>query len=232
MKKLIIVLAVLIACKVEIKSQSLNFSSASAVVNYAEGSWNWMRSCGGFSGQCKNPSTAGYTQGIVFSKIATAPDTLSYVTYKNGVVLSTGKTKPEFMAISSSSNWKMKITGMAFVDEFLIYGNAPDSLYLVENCGDCYSQTYYRDLSVGIKKNNLSSDQLRVFPVPAETSIKIDLKNNTEIKAITFFNITGKQLNVTQLSDQSFDVSALETGIYFIRVSSDSEQYWSKFAKK
>ena len=232
MKKLITMLAVLIASNVETKAQSVNFSSASAVVNYADGSWIWKRSCGGFSGQCINPSTTGYTQGLIFSKISSAPDSLAYVAYKNGVVIGSGKTKPEFMTVSSSSSWKIKLSGLAGVDEFLIYGNAPDSLYLVENCGDCYSQTYFRDLTVGIKKNSLNSDRVRIFPVPAGNSVKVDLKNNAQVKTISFFDISGKQVNVTQLSAQNFDVSSLETGIYFILITSDSGQYWSKFAKK
>lgn len=232
MKKIIAILTMLVTCGIETNAQTVNFSSASEVVNYAEGHWTWKRSCGGLSGQCINPSTSGYTQGLIFSKIPSAPDSLAYVAYKSGTVMSAGRTKPEMMAVASSSGWKIKLTGFAFVDEFLVYGNAPDSLYLVENCGDCYSQTYFRNLTVGIKKNSLNSDQVRLFPVPVENFVQVDLTNDTQVKTISFFDISGKHLHVTQLSAQNFDVSSLDTGIYFVLITSDSGNYWSKFAKK
>lgn len=71
-------------------------------------------------------------------------------------------------------------------------------------------------------------NKLKVFPNPTDGNIFLDLSNIEQISAIQIFDITGKIIfNLHEINEQHFQLDLREkvSGIYFIKVVTDSHQY-------
>jgi uncharacterized surface protein with fasciclin (FAS1) repeats len=83
--------------------------------------------------------------------------------------------------------------------------------------------------------NRPSADlQLSIYPNPASKFITISGIEGTEAGAVKIFNVGGKLVagfNMGNLSDR-IDISALDQGLYFIKVESAGKQYAGKFLVK
>jgi hypothetical protein len=109
------------------------------------GRWEWVESSGGFMGKVITPAKAGYTEEIEFLKDGI------FLKFKNGNVIdknkfsiSEGKSifKAEssyiisFSPVDSSGPSSMQKQSLSFA------GN--DTLFLSEECYDCFSHVYLR----------------------------------------------------------------------------------------
>jgi len=108
------------------------------------GSWNWVQSSGGFAGLIETPLTAGYTQKIDFNRTGV------FTTYKNGILITTMNfTLTEGISILNSVKVyliKYKTNGSSSnnynrITQSIVFGGQ-DSLYLYDECFDCYSYIY------------------------------------------------------------------------------------------
>jgi hypothetical protein len=83
-------------------------------------------------------------------------------------------------------------------------------------------------VSTGIKAN---STGVQVFPSVTNDFISVSMKN---LKKIEIYDITGKSMisRSVQSDNQRFDVSSLNSGIYFIRLSNGTNSAVQKFIKK
>ena len=63
-------------------------------------------------------------------------------------------------------------------------------------------------------------DESRVFIVPNPTNgtFKIETGNNGMVKKVLIYNISGKQVNVSYHNE--VNISNLDAGIYFVRITS------------
>ena len=82
----------------------------------------------------------------------------------------------------------------------------------------------------------MTSDQVAIYPNPAEDQITIDLsKLNTKNAAIEIIDITGKTIDSyildTNLEIQ-IDLGAYANGIYQVKVSNDGSTIMKQFVKK
>lgn len=111
------------------------------------GSWEWIGSSGGFSGDNITPSSAGYSKTVEFRKNGV------YRWYKNGKL----EDKMRFTVTQDSSS--IFTNGLAYI---IVYSNAGvlgpdnyshresirflshDTLFLSEECSDCYGHAYVR----------------------------------------------------------------------------------------
>ena len=111
------------------------------------GKWTWLQSSGGISGNLKSPKSEGYTNSIEFS------DKGIYKTFKDG-------KQANKMKYSLSEGKSIYLPGKGIIIEFKNVGlfdkdNAPlkqsiqffgnDTLFLSEECYDCYSHLYVRE---------------------------------------------------------------------------------------
>jgi hypothetical protein len=87
--------------------------------------------------------------------------------------------------------------------------------------------TYGDCISAGIE--NVSAKSIVFYPNPAITELRIE---NLELKSgemIEIYDISGKKtLNFTLLNNNSIDVSALSSGVYFVKIGNST----GKFIKK
>lgn len=75
------------------------------------------------------------------------------------------------------------------------------------------------------------TDDLRVFPNPAETSNKIE--GTKEIRSVTATNILGSEVMLNLKGNNSFGISNLSTGLYTLLIQYlDGSTSRTMFVKK
>lgn len=126
---------------------------------------------------------------------------------------------PDFEAQYGNANplnLTMDIPEISFVDidndsdEDVFIGTYPGNIYFLKN------KTVSVGTNVITKGNSLS-----VFPNPATDEIKIDLSSfNISETELSIFDITGKiVLKYNMQSQNSIDISNLQSGVYFIKAN-------------
>lgn len=68
--------------------------------------------------------------------------------------------------------------------------------------------------------NNL----IQIFPNPAKNVVAISSLNNSKLKKIELYSITGKLIKEIHPSSQNINVSYLENGVYFLKVENEQGQ--------
>ncbi|MEI6508815.1 MAG: T9SS type A sorting domain-containing protein [Bacteroidota bacterium] len=84
--------------------------------------------------------------------------------------------------------------------------------------------------SVGINEQNISSDEVCVYPIPANNFLNIDLANHqTKIVSVKIIDITGKLvIEDNSVSNNKLDITSLDKGIYFVNVLLDNQTSLNK----
>jgi hypothetical protein len=85
-------------------------------------------------------------------------------------------------------------------------------------------------ISVGIPKDNLISNSIKLFPNPTSNQLSID--TDLEISEINIIDITGKNIKTIKPNTNLVNVADLSVGIYFIKVTTDKETITQKFVKQ
>lgn len=96
-------------------------------------------------------------------------------------------------------------------------------------CTDCDSATVSFLLNI---QSDISGHVLSVFPNPAMNSITIKNQISAKIYLIEIINMLGEEVMILDINnpEQTFDISSLKKGIYFIR-EKDSKACCSKLIK-
>jgi hypothetical protein len=95
---------------------------------------------------------------------------------------------------------------------------------------------FYTDLNIGIKENSLLSNKLTLTPNPANKFVKVDydLVRNSVVD-ISIINIIGEDVLTFQSSEKlmgkntsTLNLSGLDKGIYFVKVTAGSDRVTEK----
>lgn len=77
------------------------------------------------------------------------------------------------------------------------------------------------------------SEELTIYPNPASETININLNNNETINTIKIFNQNGQLIRIIRnLTNNSIQINDLNSGLYFVRVDTDSKYYCGKIMKQ
>lgn len=71
----------------------------------------------------------------------------------------------------------------------------------------------------------LNIEGLSVYPNPVSnqaTAIYITSKNKNTIKEVTIYNVLGKQIKKTIATRKELDISALNSGVYILKITEGS----------
>lgn len=91
----------------------------------------------------------------------------------------------------------------------------------------------YNFLIAGVKQNSNNETTLEVYPNPSNEKLKIE--STSEIKEITIISVDGKTIGTISSSQkqQIIDISNLDKGIYFLKVTtSNNEMVTKKIVKE
>ena len=80
-----------------------------------------------------------------------------------------------------------------------------------------------------LSTDSFEVSEMSIYPNPANNQIKISYKNN--IESVTIYNISGQKVLASK-GLETVDVSALNTGVYFIKAISNDVTISSKFIKQ
>ena len=69
-------------------------------------------------------------------------------------------------------------------------------------------------------------------PVPAKNSLTISTKQDVMMRSVSIYNTLGQLVQVNTNPNETIDVSGLQSGSYFIRISSDKGSASGKFIKE
>lgn len=75
--------------------------------------------------------------------------------------------------------------------------------------------TYIRDVSTSIEKS--LSDRIKISPNPAQDQFKISGLDETDI--VQAFNISGNEVAIKNLENGFFDISELQSGVYYLKMT-------------
>ncbi len=76
-------------------------------------------------------------------------------------------------------------------------------------------------LPVGVYENDKLSNQINVFPNPANTELNIDLNTTIKNYSVILTDLTGKKI-IESANINKIDVSKIEKGIYILHVTGDN----------
>lgn len=83
------------------------------------------------------------------------------------------------------------------------------------------------------KQDFVFDNFFRIYPNPADDVLKIESKQNIEVHSISIYNILGQLVSVVPNAKglQAIDVSSLQAGNYFVKVTSDKGSAQAKLIK-
>jgi hypothetical protein len=136
----------------------------------------------------------------------------------------TGSVTIPVSSVNNGSNDNCNIANLTLTpDTFTSVGTYNADLEGTDTSGNTNSVTVIItiDDSLGIIEEEITS--FSMYPNPANKTITIDGGENTLLKGLEIFDITGKQI-VTEKIEQptqkfNLDISSLESSIYFVSVT-------------
>ena len=81
---------------------------------------------------------------------------------------------------------------------------------------------------------NLNTEDLSIYPNPANETITIEPKQNTGEFTLAIYYMNGQELikQKTKDSQIQIDISGLPSGVYFVKLINDKNVLVRKFIKK
>ncbi len=122
-------------------------------------------------------------------------------------------------------------TGTSYTPNFATAGTY--YVVCVSNFGGNLVTSNEVQINVGVNNIVENDNQIKIFPNPANSSIKIDFNvaDNENIE-LSVFNTKGEIIFKSDKFTDKIDVSNYPDGIYFIKIITDNRLIFSKFVKK
>lgn len=70
--------------------------------------------------------------------------------------------------------------------------------------------------------------KMKIFPNPSNNYLQIDVSNGVKIESIVLFNMEGKQVKAFNKDNKLLDISNLESGTYFLKLSTEEGELTKK----
>lgn len=81
--------------------------------------------------------------------------------------------------------------------------------------------------------DDFSNAKLKMYPNPVKDYLTVALENKTVIRAYEIYDLTGRKVKVISRTDKNtVEVSALPSGLYFLKVKTDTGEFTGKFIKE
>jgi hypothetical protein len=88
---------------------------------------------------------------------------------------------------------------------------------------------WYRNLILGVNENQVSS--FKIYPNPSNGIVHIDSKKEI-VRRVSVFDAMGKRIFSKQENSNEIDISNLQNGMYFLRITTDSGEFVQKIIKE
>lgn len=106
------------------------------------------------------------------------------------------------------------------------------SYAVILNQEGCLETSPCTDITT-VGMNEFGKSLLSVSPNPTETDIHVSgLETLNGIQSISILDLNGKQINTVLTTDSTYDVSALESGMYYLKIIHENGTEMIRFIKK
>lgn len=93
-----------------------------------------------------------------------------------------------------------------------------------------FTWTLYDEKGLAVVDHNLG--KVSVYPNPATDIVNINLPANSQLKKVSLFDISGRQIEAKLLENKSINVSDLAKGVYILSVETDNGVFNQRVIKK
>ena len=98
-------------------------------------------------------------------------------------------------------------------------------LYAVSDAGQELYVFDINDPTLNVASNTFENNTIRIYPLPAENHLNIELKNSEQLKKINVYNTLGKLVNTIDTNTPNLNISALNSGMYFLEIETNTNTY-------
>jgi hypothetical protein len=125
----------------------------------------------------------------------------------------------------ATNQWLLALAGGTYTVQTTTNGCA-------EMSAPMFVDEYVNEPGCELGINGLTTQaEVKVIPNPAKNIITIQW--NTKVKEATFFDMTGRRVDVISVSEDSYDVNGLAKGIYIIKITTqDGNHLTTRFLKQ
>jgi hypothetical protein len=114
------------------------------------------------------------------------------------------------------------------IDDIRIYNRGISSIEV----GQLYHENACSTAGIELQESNKSENQIKVYPNPAQDQLMIEgLKQNSSIEIINIQAQTIERLTITN-TNATIDLSKLSSGIYMLKIKSDTGIAVKRFVKQ
>lgn len=85
--------------------------------------------------------------------------------------------------------------------------------------------------TLGLNENNLSSNDIRMFPNPATSTLNIKVSENTSVKSIQIIDMNGRLVLSVKDNFETINLSGLQSGLYILNLESSNGFITKRFIK-
>lgn len=127
---------------------------------------------------------------------------------------------------------------VAFGDEDLIGTTIPTTASSITGLGGEFNGTYQifpryaSDISAPLNVNNFNSKLFSMYPNPTQTGLVTISSTNDEAMAVQVFDVLGKQVKQVTFTNNTLNVSDLNSGIYIVKITQNDASTTKKLVIK
>lgn len=127
---------------------------------------------------------------------------------------------------------------VAFGDEDLIGTTIPTTLSSITGLGGEFNGTYQifpryaSDIATPLSINNFNANLFNLFPNPTSNGFVTISSTNDEAMAVQVFDVLGKQVKQVTLTNNTLNVSDLNSGIYIVKITQNDASTTKKLVIK
>lgn len=176
--------------------------------------------------------------GVVNQRTPRLINNLDVKVYKDGVIFYPWKLNPDANQAAATNDSDNEVDNF----EKVAIPNAAPGLYTIQVTHKGSLLNGSQDFSLianssnGFVLNTRDYDldsSVFVYPNPAENTLNYDFKNTISLTSLELFDITGKVISTNvNYNTNSIDISNLQSGVYFVKFTSDNKSVIKKFIKK
>jgi len=98
-------------------------------------------------------------------------------------------------------------------------------LYAVSDAGQELYVFDINDPTLSIANTDLVENTIHLFPNPATDYLNIKLNNLEQLKKVNVYNTLGKLINTINIDSPNLNISALNSGMYFLEIETNTNTY-------
>ena len=136
--------------------------------------------------------------------------------------------------VTTSGGTDMTVCRVSFGDEDLIGTMIPTVATNITGLGSEFNGTYQifprfaSDIDTSLSTNEFNSDELAMYPNPAKSGFVTISSSNNDAMNVQVFDILGKQVKKETLTNNTLDVSNLNSGMYLVKITQNNASITKK----